>query len=704
MTSELCMLHPTMTLNPDPSGYSVVAPPPAPSPPARRSGRVGGGGLSDTFARLATENGWGAEDIDEAIRGLQQVKVASSSSSSASSSKPAEPVPAAAAGRPPPLPTQPIHAMASNPPSSRMDATASRRTMSSRPLANAELRAGAPERNAAAPASSTTGLGAGADAATTTAATMRVASSASTTDEDGDSSKMKSVERERLTARGMQAIFAAAHALHKSGAPPPSPTVAAAAASKAASEPAPAPALAPSRRRSSRANHRRRSSSAHERRNDIDNSDKGAGRLATPAAAVSLTEAAILDPIPTPAADAPTTGATAGVTGAAAAGSTAPPFTADRRDYYAPELLTSPIKSPPVDFPTRTASLSFNDDDDARNTAHTAAHVVNTSSAPVFTNKQEEERVTFGSAEYSRGSSPHVRGRLFDRPDNGSVESPVAASVESLSGNERAARTLPETAPPLPSFHGMNDSSVDESSPIIPENCSLSRDRSSSSECSEDRNGTVAMGGVAVTAFQANSDDEEGHPTLPRPLSPRRRKPTKAADDSNSNSANSIATSQPHATKATPLESPAAPDASTAPTKTAAAASASAEKESKAHNEANALVARGRTLYAQKRYAAAARSYTRALEIGTTAEAETDDKAAADLATAEKANKDVTSRTAKDPVWRAKVLEGRAAAYLKLGNVHLAADDCRTALTLAPDALHVRNYLGAALLKVCSEL
>mmetsp|Transcript_4071 Transcript_4071/g.8727 ORF Transcript_4071/g.8727 Transcript_4071/m.8727 type:complete len:114 (-) Transcript_4071:116-457(-) len=54
--------------------------PPSPSIKAPPVAAMSAGGLSEAFAKLAMENGWGAAEIDEAIKGLQRVKVSTSSS------------------------------------------------------------------------------------------------------------------------------------------------------------------------------------------------------------------------------------------------------------------------------------------------------------------------------------------------------------------------------------------------------------------------------------------------------------------------------------------------------------------------------------------------------------------------------------------------------------------------------------------------
>jgi len=675
------MLHQTMAPNPDPGRSSVAAPPPV--------SRRGGGGLSDTFAKLATENGWGAGDIDDAIRGLQQVKV------STSSSKPAETGPASTTVRPPPPPPTSIRARHPNAPLSRTAADSARRA-SIKPGATTGVRVVAPEA-AAAPACSTATDGwTAAGASKTGASTAPVAHSEGS--DEADSTSTKTVERERLTARGMQAIFAAAHALHKSGGPPPSPTVAAAAAPKAASAPT------ATRRRHTNPGSHSSSSSAQEGHHDIHSSDNGEVRPAAPAVAVgtTTTNAPFLETTRIPPAN---------VAGAAAAEFTRSQSQGNGRDFFAPGILTSPIKLPPVNFPTKAVSLSSND---AGNTSRAAVRSVATDSTAVFSNKYEHERTLFGSEEVSRDDSSPVRGRLFEHLDTGGTpESPAAANAESLNRGVEA-RTATETALPVSPSQEAKNIGLDRGTSNVSKTSSLGRDRNNSDESLGDGNGTVAMGGVAVTAFQANSDEEDEYPTLPRPLSPRpsphRRKsrapvksesPPGSNNSANSTTTSSTAASQPHLAEAHPLDTAAAPASST-PT-----AATSTEKKNSVHDEANALVARGHALCTQKRYAAAARLYTRALETAAAAGGAKPAGSAAVLASAEKPKQDTVTAAAavveEDPAWRAKVFEHRAAVYLKLGNVHPAADDCRAALKLVPDGLVVRNYLGAALLKVICE-
>ncbi len=49
---------------------------------------------------------------------------------------------------------------------------------------------------------------------------------------------------------------------------------------------------------------------------------------------------------------------------------------------------------------------------------------------------------------------------------------------------------------------------------------------------------------------------------------------------------------------------------------------------------------------------------------------------------------------------RLRCLGNRSACHMMLGRSHPAIDDCREVLAQSPDALKIRNRLGAALLKV----
>ena len=91
------------------AAFGSTSPAPAPAPVAPDAegggGRSSGANLSEAFARLAMESGWGAAEIDEAIKGLQRVKVATAPPPAAPAMAP--PAPPAPMPPPAPAPQQP---------------------------------------------------------------------------------------------------------------------------------------------------------------------------------------------------------------------------------------------------------------------------------------------------------------------------------------------------------------------------------------------------------------------------------------------------------------------------------------------------------------------------------------------------------------------------------------------------------------------
>jgi hypothetical protein len=114
--------------------------------------------------------------------------------------------------------------------------------------------------------------------------------------------------------------------------------------------------------------------------------------------------------------------------------------------------------------------------------------------------------------------------------------------------------------------------------------------------------------------------------------------------------------------------------------KDSAKAAAKAAAEAEAAKAADGLVAEARTHYASGTPA----GYARAIECYTKALA--------------------AAASAKSSEWagKAKCLGNRSACFMMLGQVHPAIEDCRTALSVTPNALKIRNRLGGALLKVGS--
>ena len=210
------------TFAPVPGHHAGATSAPQPVPPPAPS-TSSGGGLSEAFAKLAMENGWGAEEIDEAIRGLQKVKV-----TAPARSEPAVPTAAApkVSSEAAPMPaTAAVAGAAANP----FERT---RTLPSTPVRKSSGDSNGSGHTTATHAQANSYNAFPANAAITAAANgftrqseAFAPSSAHVADRAPSSSGHPNVEREKHTAMGLQAIFAAANAIHAAGGPPPAPAL-----------------------------------------------------------------------------------------------------------------------------------------------------------------------------------------------------------------------------------------------------------------------------------------------------------------------------------------------------------------------------------------------------------------------------------------------------------------------------------------------